>query len=165
MCWCLSRTQQRILSRCGLNRSSVLLCTKDIKQFNDMDTRNRLQVNSRLCLFICLIHRVVCVAHGNVLVVICFLFHLFFFYFFSVAPRDTCRYICFDTSVDLFGGAHVTHKIWTYKHENNTSKRWKPTRRTQQRDWARENAKRMKERAQRKSRMVWRIIRARIHSI
>lgn len=29
-----------------------------------------------------------------------------------IVLRYVCRYICFDTSVDLFGGAHVTHNIY-----------------------------------------------------
>lgn len=56
-------------------------------------------------------------AHATVLVYI--VSCLFDFSFGSFVIR--VRYICFDTSADLFGGAHVIHKIWTqYKHENNT---------------------------------------------
>lgn len=93
---------------------------------------NRLQVNSHRCLFICLIpYRVMC-ACGAWHCVGCVVSFLFDFHFLAKALHDTCRYICFDTSVDLFGGAHVTHKIYEHintKKNNNTSETMKAKQR------------------------------------
>lgn len=119
MCWWFSYNND-LLSHVAMwiccEHVSCVVVHENIEKFNDMDTRNRLQVNRRRCLFIGPIFMVlvslhdgadVYAAHATVLVYI--VSCLFDFSFGSFAIR--VRYICFDTSADLFGGAHVIHKI------------------------------------------------------